>query len=117
MSATNTSGLLGLTRVATMLPSSAPTPTAPSTVPQGPAPPRSRSATTGPSAVQAAHITFATAKKTMHAKTHRRDRTAIQPSRRSLRNALRFRSVIFATCRAAKHAALIAKVAASAAIA
>ena len=117
VSATNTSGRRGLTWVASRLPTRAPTPTAASTTPHAAAPPRSRSATTGPSAFHAPQSMFPTRSR------RRRSRPSGATGRRPSPRAGRRRRSSSAPRRApgtrsiARHAALTANVAASTAIA
>ncbi len=82
------SGRRGRTRMPATAPANAPTPIAPRIAPQTAAPPRSASATTGPSELHAPHSTFPIEAESTMLHTHLSERNAPQPSLRSWKNEL-----------------------------
>ena len=81
-----TRGRRGRTRIATKLPTTAPTPPAVRIVAQAPAPPRRSSAIAGPRTIHPAKVRFPIPKKTTDAQSHVRDVNSCQPSRSSVKN-------------------------------
>ena len=81
-----TRGRRGRTRIATKLPTTAPTPPAVRIVAQAPAPPRRSTAIAGPRTFHPAKVRFPSPKKTTDAQSHVRDVNSCQPSRSSVKN-------------------------------